>query len=269
MAIELPHTTVEMVGAFLLVLMRMTGIMIAAPLFSNTAFPVQLRIWLSFFLALVMFPIAWNLTPAGVVLASLEHPFVSLLTVAGEITLGWIIGWTASVLIWSVQLAGHLVGQELGMSIGEVFDPISETQSGIVPQLFLTFALVCFVLLGGHHLVVTSLARSFEVAPLGHFPVGATTADYLATDLGNELWRQGVRLALPVIVALLLVTVAMGILARTVPEMNVFIIGFALRIVFGLLAVVVVLPFVAEALRAFLDSTQGFIDSLFQLWGGG
>lgn len=266
MAIELPFATVEMVGAFLLVFLRMTGMVVAAPLFSNPAFPRQLRVWFAFMLGLVLFPVAWQSAPAGAVLAILQHPLTSILAVGGELAIGWVLGWTASILIWAVQLTGHLVGQELGLSLGDIFDPISESQAGIMPQIYLSLALLAFVLVGGHHMVVLCLGGSFAAAPLGSFPLSAATGEYLAGDVNSTLWREGLRLALPVMVALLLVTVAMAVMARAVPEMNIFVIGFTLRIVFGLLAVVVTLPFVGDAMHGLLAISQGMLDSIFVLW---
>ncbi|MEM7168391.1 MAG: flagellar biosynthetic protein FliR [Planctomycetota bacterium] len=269
MGIELPFTTLEMTGAFLLVFFRMTGLVIAAPLFSNQSFPMTLRVWFAFMLAAVMFPIAWNYLPSGALLAKLQHPWLSILAVGGEFAIGWIIGWAASVMIWAAQLAGHLVGQEIGMSIGEVFDPISQTQSSALSQLFFTFALLLFVILGGHHLVVMSVSQSFEAAPIGTFPIGAGTGKFLAQELGSDLWVMGVKTALPTMFALIFVTVAMAILARTVPEMNIFMIGFTLRIIFGLLALIVVLPFVADLFQSFLVNTQLNLERLLEMWEGG
>ncbi len=145
MGIELPFTTLEMTGAFLLVFFRMTGLVMAAPLFSNQSFPMTLRVWFAFMLAAVMFPIAWSHIPASSLLLKLQHPWMSILAVAGEFSIGWLVGWVASLMIWAAQLTGHLVGQEIGMSIGEIFDPISETQSSALSQLFFTFALLAFV----------------------------------------------------------------------------------------------------------------------------
>lgn len=269
MGIELPFTTIEMTGAFLLVFFRMTGLVIAAPLFSNQSFPMTLRVWFAFMLAAVMFPIAWGHIPSGELLAKLQHPWMSILAVGGEFSIGWLVGWTASVMIWAAQLAGHLVGQEIGMSMGEIFDPISQTQSSALSQLFFTFALLVFVILGGHHLVVVSISESFSAAPVGSFPIGAETGSFVAQELGSELWTTGVRAALPTMLSLIFVTVAMAILARTVPEMNIFMLGFTLRIIFGLMALIVVLPFVADLFQSFLANTQLNLERLLGQWEGG
>lgn len=257
-----------MVGAFLLVFFRMTGVVLSAPLFSSQSFPMQLRVWTAFCVALVVFPIAWGKVPAGAILTSLEHPFLSILTVATELGLGWLIGFTSSILIWAAQLTGHLVSQEIGFTIGEVFDPVTQSRVSPISQLFFTIALLVFILTGGHHLIVVTLARSFEVAPIGQFPVSYQTGEFVAKELGGEIWKMGLKAALPVMLSLFLVTVAMAILARAVPEMNIFILGFALRIVFGLLALVVILPFVVDLFSVFVQTTQGFLDRLFELWAG-
>ncbi|MGE3164242.1 MAG: flagellar biosynthetic protein FliR [Planctomycetota bacterium] len=269
MGIELPFATLEAVASFLLVFFRMTGMTISAPLFSNQSFPVQLRVWAAFVVALVVFPVAVQRVPAGAVLATLEHPLHSIAAVAGELAIGWLIGFIGSAAVWAAQLTGHLVGQEIGLTIGEVFDPVSDSQLSPFGTMFFTVALLVFVLLGGHHLLVMALVQSFEVAPLADFPVSYELGDFLTRTVGSQIWSMGLQAALPIMLALLLVSVAMAILARAVPEMNIFILGFSLRIGLGLLALVVVLPFVIDLFQTFLGGTEQLLTALLSVLGGG
>lgn len=269
MGVELPHVTLEAMATFLLVFFRMTGVALSAPLFSNQSFPVRLRIWLAFMVALAVFPVASAKVPAGVVLSTLEHPFQSIAAVGGELAIGWLIGFVASLMVWAAQFTGHLIGQEIGFSIGEVFDPVSQSQSSVVSQLFFTTALLIFVLLGGHRMVLAELAHSFEVAPVAHFPVSYELGDFLAREVGGQIWIMGVQAALPTMLALLLVTVAMAILARAVPEMNIFILGFSLRIVFGLLVLFSIVPFLVELLQSFLVTSERMLGHLSAFLEGG
>lgn len=269
MGIELPFATLEAVASFLLVFFRMTGVTISAPLFSNQSFPVQVRVWAAFVVALVLFPVALQSAPAGAVLQTLEHPLHSIAVVAGELSLGWLLGFIASTAVWAAQLTGHLVGQEIGFNIGEVFDPISDTPGSPISQLFFTVALLVFVLLGGHHLLVLAFAQSFEIAPLAHFPVSYELGDFLARHVGSQIWSMGLQAALPIMLALLLVSVAMAILARAVPEMNIFVLGFSLRIGMGLMALVVVMPLIVDLFHGFLGGTEQLLMMLLSLWERG
>jgi len=271
----LPLESVDAMGAFLLVFFRITGVALSAPLLSNRSFPVQVRIGLVFFLSLLMFPLEWERLGTGTMARLLEDEVAAALTVLSEIAIGWTIGWLASVMVFAAQLAGHILGQEIGFSIGEVFDPVSEGQSAITTQLFFTLALVGFVLLGGPDLLVHSIHRSFAVLPPGGViaaaglsgATGIFDPDPLVVDAGGELWRAGVAMALPGMVGLMLATAAMAILARAVPEMNVFVLGFTIRILLGLFTTWLVLPFIGDVFEAYLGVTGELLGELLGAWG--
>ncbi len=269
MPFDLPLESADRLAAFLLVFLRMTGLIVIAPLFSNRIFPMQLRIWLGFFLALLIFPLAWQSAAAGGFARLFAHPLSLLLAAGGELALGWLIGWVASVIVLAGEFAGHLIGQEIGLSLAEVFDPVSEQLGTPTTQLFFLISALVFFACGGHHLVVLSLAGSFEAAPPGIFPCGPATGMFLANDLGGDVWALGLRMALPVILALVLVTVALGLLARAVPEMNVFIVGLGVRVLFGLIATIAILPFVADLLGGLVAATESNLGRLVGEWRDG
>ncbi len=269
MPFELPFRTVEGMAAFLLVFMRLTGMTISAPLFSNRSFPMQLRVWLSFWMALVMFPVIWQSTPEGTYAMMFRQPASAVLAVAVEIAIGWALGWTASLIIWGIQLAGFIIDQEIGLTLGAIFDPISQSSASPLAQFFFTLGLLAFVTFDGHHQLVMALARSFQVVPPGAFPFNQESATFLVQDMGSQLWRIGVQIAFPSMLALLLVTTAMALLARAVPEMNIFFVGFAVRIAVGLLTVVVVMPLIPEVFGFLIDMMQESLVYLLELWRTG
>ena len=270
----LPIESTEALVVFLLVFFRITGVLLSAPLFSNRGFPVPVRLWVGVLLALVMFPVIWGRSADGALLRLLESEVALVLAVGTELAIGWMIGWIASVMVLAMQLAGHIVGQEIGFAIGEVFDPISEGQSAITTQLFFTLGLVLFVILGGTQLVVDAANQSFTVLPPGGVvaAIGAGGAlldpEFLVVDTGNDLFRNGLRIALPGMVGLMLATGAMAILARSVPEMNVFILGFTIRILLGLFTVWMILPLVGEVFAAGMQVSVEMLDQLLLMWRG-
>ena len=271
----IPLELTEATVVFLLVFFRITGVMLSAPLFSNRSFPVPVRVWFAIVIALMMFPLVWGRSVEGTIEELLRSELSAALVVLSEFAIGWSIGWIASIMVFAMQLAGHLLGQEIGFSIGEVFDPVSEGQSAITTQLFFTVALVLFVVLGGPQLVVHAANHSFVVLPpggvvahLGLVPAAAVfDAEFLVRDAGTTLFTNGVTLALPGMVGLMLATGAMAILARAVPEMNVFILGFTIRILLGLFVTWLVLPFIGDAFAGYLEVTQWMLEDLLGLWG--
>jgi flagellar biosynthetic protein FliR len=230
---------------------------------------MQLRVGMAFLIALVTFPVVWQHTPDGVFSRVFLQPASLVFAVATELSIGWALGWTASLLIWAAQLAGHLIGQDIGLSMGEIFDPMSQSTSSPMSQLFFTLALLAFVLLDGHQQVVLAVARSFQVVPPGSMPWSQDAGVFLTETLGGKIWLAGLQIALPTMVALLLVTVAMAVLARAVPEMNIFILGFAVRIGFGLFTLLVMLPLIPDAFGALITYTVAALEQLLRLWGGG
>lgn len=268
MPVTLPAEAANALAAFILVFFRMTGITLAAPLFANRSFPVQLRVAVAFLLAVACFPVALAKTGDGFFVDIFAEPIGVALAAASELAIGWCLGFIAASMVWAAQLAGHILDQEIGLSIGEVYDPVSESQSSVSTQLFFTLAILAFVLLDGHRLLVLALTGSFEVAPPGTFPFGVASGELLVSEVGGGIWSAGLRMALPTMIALMLVTVAMAVLARIVPEMNIFILGFGVRIVFGLFVTMLVLPFVADAFRGLVVTTSAVYGRFLSLAGG-
>jgi len=271
-----PVESVEAMAVFLLVFFRLTGVTLSAPLFSNRSFPVRVRVGLALLLSLVMFPVIWSRTTDGLLATVLNNEVGALLTILSEIVAGWTIGFLASLMVFAAQLAGHIIGQEIGFSIGEIFDPVSEGQSAITTQFFFVLALVCFVLLGGPELIVHAINQSFMVLPPGGIVatmgvVPATSffdVQSIVIDAGGELWKTGVTLALPGMIGLILATAAMAVLARAVPEMNVFILGFTIRIILGLFTLWLILPFIGDVFESYLGVSRQLIDDLLLSWKG-
>ena len=272
----LPLETTEAMTVFLLVFFRITGVMLSAPLFSNRSFPVPVRLWCAVLLAMVMFPVVWGRTADGALTELFSSEIGAALAVGTELAIGWTIGWIASVMVFAMQLAGHILGQEIGFAIGEVFDPVSEGQSAITTQLFFTLALVLFVVLGGPDLIVHATNTSFTVLPPGGMvaAIGVAPgvefldAEFLVRDAGSAMFRTGLTIALPGMVGLMIATAAMAILARAVPEMNVFVLGFTIRILLGLFTTWLVLPFIGDVFAASLDLTTAMLEDLLLIWRG-
>jgi len=259
-----------------LVTTRITGLMLTAPFLSDRTFPLQVRIGFTLLLSLALTPVLLPTFGPGVPVALLAQPAVAILALAGELGLGWLMGWVASVMVWAAQLAGHLLGQDIGYSLGGVIDPGSATSGSPTTHLMTLFAVMAFIALEGHRLLLLALGGSLQMVPVGSVgalllgggidpDVGAT----IASGLGGQIWSLGVQIALPGILVLLFTTIGMGILARVVPEMNVLVLGFALRTVVGLLALFLVLPFVADLFSSVVHGSIDLIDLALERVGGG
>ncbi|MCA8959272.1 MAG: flagellar biosynthetic protein FliR [Planctomycetes bacterium] len=257
-------------AAFLLVFFRMTGVVLAAPMLANPGLPPRIRVWFAFALAVVVFPIVQSRSESGAFLTLFRSEAMTVLAVGSELAIGWVMGWTASIALYAAQFAGHIVGQEVGISIGDVFDPITQTSASPYANLFLTVATLVFVVCGGHLALFEAVVKTFDSAPIGGlFDVSPQSAMLMARDFGSEIFSLGLRLALPTMLALLIATISMAILARAVPEMNIFIVGFTIRIVAGLFVVVLMVPLMIQLMTEFVSGTTEYFGELQLLWERG
>ncbi len=233
------------IAVFTLVLFRIGGLFLMAPFFAGASIPQRLKVLLAAGIAICVAPLLGDQGPRALV--ALQEPLSAALTVISEIAIGAVVGFLLSVVVATVQTAGQLVAHDVGMTIANIIDPLSNRQISIVGQLLATLAIVIFLLLDLHHQLMRMVVESFRLLPIGS--VAWKSVESLGAPLervarveGRFLFETATQLAVPVTIVLVLVTVAMGFLARAVPEINVFIIGFAVRIMVGFFVVVLMFP---------------------------
>jgi len=221
---------------FLLSLFRCAGLMTTAPILSQKTFPIQLRFALSMILAVLIFPFA---KPAGFVS---PDNLMSLLGVGvTEFLLGALIGFIFYLLFVGVQFAGGIIGFQIGFAIVNVIDPSTSQNVSIIGQFQFLIATLVFLIMNGHHMMISGMIDSFKIVPMAtvHFSFSAIQ-EMIRISAG--VFVIAVKIASPVMLALILTDSALGILSRTVPQMNIFIVGFPLKIMIGLFVVGLSLP---------------------------
>jgi flagellar biosynthetic protein FliR len=166
----------------------------------------------------------------------------------GEILIGVIIGFTARLLFAAVQLAGQMVGFQMGFGIVNVIDPQTSNQISIIAQFQNVIVLLLFVVLDVHWWFILSLTSSFELIPPLGFCFTNPLMEYLVV-LSAQMFVIAAKVSAPIIVALLFTNVALGLIARTVPQMNIFIVGFPLQIAVGLAGLGLSLPLFSWVVR--------------------
>ena len=247
--------SLPMVQAAVLIFARVGAILLTAPLFSSGSIPVHVKIGLSFMLAVIVFPLVSVNDILVLPLASLG------IAMAGEVLIGVIIGFTARLLFAAVQLAGQLVGFQMGFGIVNVIDPQTSAQVSIIAQFENIITLLIFLAVNAHHWFIMAIAKSFEVVPLLAFSFTNSLMEALVR-LSCDMFVVAAKVAAPIIAILLFTSVALGLLARTVPQMNIFIVGFPLKLAIGLLAVGLTLPLLSTMLR---NLFQGLGEDIFVL----
>lgn len=216
------------VPLFLLTLFRVSGVVMLAPVFGSQMVSATLKAFLSLTLAALFWPmVAAPGTPLPGDWASFG------LAAAQELGLGLLIGFAAAAIFAGVQFGGYLVDQELGILQANILDPLSNEQISIFGQYKVFLATAVYLLIDGHHLLIDAVARSFRSLPLTGIRFSQGAGELLTGDLLRDVFRMGVEIAAPALVTLFLVTIAMAFMARTAPEMNLFALGFSLRLVVG------------------------------------
>lgn len=239
----------ETIGTFLLAFARTAGIVFAAPVLSSRNVPNQVRFLLSTVLAMAILPII----PLSH-LAPESTGFVPAMI--AETALGAFLGFIGTLLFAAAELAGQLAGYQMGIAIANVLSPDGQSQISVMSQLLTLVALLVFVMSDAHHLFVAALVRSFDSLPLGTFVVDAARAGTLVR-MGSAVFVYGLALAAPVLAVTLFITVALGILSRSMPQMDVFFLGFSVNMGAGLFVFVIAIPFLlagVERLITLLES---------------
>lgn len=241
----------QLVG-FMLVLARVAPLFLLAPVFSSKMVPVRARSVIAVALAIGIAPIALQGAP--------EVP-AEPLRLAGlllkEALVGLAFAFSIGLLFAAVASAGSLLDTIAGFSFGAVVDPISGVQSGPIVQIYSMVGIAVFVAIGGDAWVIQGLARTYELVPLLDAPsLGALVSGAVAVFGG--VFAAALEVAAPVLLALVLTDVAFGVVSRVVPQLNVFAVGFPVKIAVGVLVVGVSLPFVADWLS---DELAGSVES--------
>jgi flagellar biosynthetic protein FliR len=250
------------ISMFMLVLPRLGGVVATAPVFSSARFPALAKAGLAGVLAVLLLPVVPR--PA----AFPDGPLGLLALLASELLVGVTIGFAMTLVFTAIQVAGQIMDMELGFGIVNVIDPQYGTQMPLVGSFLQFLALLVFLFLDGHHLVLGGLLRSFQLVPVGGAVVRAGLSEFLVR-LFSAMFATAVKISLPVLAAGFLANLALGLVARTVPQMNVFVIGLPVKVVVGLFILAAALPLFVVVVRNLSDGmAAALMDVLSRLAPG-
>ena len=239
-SINIPLTQIQM---FFLVVLRISAMVMSLPVFNSNSTPIFFKIGLAFATSMALFSILDFEPPPA---SGAMLPFG--IGVIGEIMIGIIIGVSVRLIFAGIQLAGQLAGYQMGMAIANVMDPSSSEQFPILAQFNQLFALLLLLATNAHHLFLRALAESYRLVPPFGFHFSNSVMQQVV-DLGGNMFVIAIQVGAPIIAALLLTSVAFGLVARTVPQMNVFIVAMPLKIAVGLLFIGFSLPYLSSFLN--------------------
>lgn len=223
-------------SSFLMVFGRLSGLFISAPIFSSRQLPGRIKILIIILLAAVM----TSFVPVKFAV-SLDTPAYLIAAWALEVFIGYSIGFIAFVVFAAIQLAGQLMDMQIGFGMVNVLDPQSGTQIPLMGNFCYLLALLVYLILNGHHYLLNAIAQSYQIIPVMGANLGSDFMN-LMVQVTVYMFVIAVKISAPIVVALMITNVAMGFIARTVPQMNVFIVGMPLNIMVGLVTLFLLLP---------------------------
>lgn len=226
---------------YALVLFRVTGLVLTAPLFSSAVLPARFRAAMVLTTAAVIFPFVRGQAPAELTLSS------AIVGGVGELMIGAAIGLSLTIIMMGAEVAGLIIGRQAGIALANVFDPTQNRQISTVGQLFTITLTFVFLLAGGHRAAMAALLDTYDVIPLLSFQVNESILLLLVEMLAAG-FILGIRLAGPIVIALFLTSITMGLLSRTMPQLNILTVGFTVR----LFAALVLAGFALQACEGIL-----------------
>lgn len=244
------------ITTFLLVFTRIFGFFAIAPFFGRREFPFQARAGLAALVTSIIYPVVNKIAFEGS-LWEMVALFVK------EAAVGFLMGFVVFLMFSTVYILGEIVDFGMGFGIVSVLDPQINTQVPILGNFFYILTILIFLNINGHHVMLGMLIRSFEVLPPGE-PVLTQNLLYGILESFYAMFEAGVKMSLPLISATFLADFALGIMARAVPQMNVFIVGLPFKIVIGVFFLIIILPAFVTALDVLFNGSYGMLELILQ-----
>jgi flagellar biosynthetic protein FliR len=238
------------IASLLWPLTRILGLITIAPVFGNISVPFQVKIGLGILLALIIAPTVPALPAAD------PMSLAGLLILTQEFVIGLAMGFAMRIIFAAVEMAGEIVGLTMGFGFATFFDPNTQGRSSAISQFLALLMIMMFLATNMHLALLSALAESFTSLPISASAMG--TQNFLnVANAGGKVFSSGVQISLPIVAALLITNVALGILTRAAPQLNLFGIGFPITLGVGFIMIALILPFLSIPLDGlFHDGMQ-------------
>ncbi len=247
---------------FLMVFARVGGIFTSAPVFGNKHVSIPIKAAMSLAISFVLLPFAvagTNELPADLL------PLAA--AVIKEAIVGILIGFVVLLLFTAIQVAAEIVDMQMGFGFANILDPMMNVNASVIAQFQGLLATLIFLLSNAHHLMIKGLADSFNILPCGEMSIGnVVIGGFLA--LFSQLFITALKIGGPIVGVILLTEIALGILARTVPQLNILVLGFPVKILVGMITVMLVVPIVYVVIQSLFTGIYNDIMALVRGLGG-
>lgn len=226
--------------------LRVLAVFTSAPVLSSRAVPMRVKIALALLVALAC---------QGTIPSALEYSIASpgaMGVVMQQVLMGLAIGFAVRLVFAAMELAGEVIGFQMGLNFAAFFDPSLNSQSSAVARFFGQMATLLFVVLNGHIMIVMAVTKSFEAFPVSPHFLNAL-ASMQIYRLGTDLFASALWISLPIVGMLLFVNLALGVISRVAPQINIFAVGFPVTLVVGIVGIAVTLPTLDQPMLTLME----------------
>ncbi|MFH0734153.1 MAG: flagellar biosynthetic protein FliR [bacterium] len=242
----------------LLIFLRIAATIMIAPIFSQNSVPGITKMFIAIMLTYILF-----FTIGDYRFDYNEGITALALFGVKEILTGVLIGFTLNFVFYGISFAGLLIGFDMGLSVAQMFDPMTESTTNIVGEIVVILATIIFLLINGHHHIINALAYSFKVIPIGTYVVNEKVY-ILLTKYSAMVFLIAVKIAAPLMVSFFLIHLATGIISRVIPQMNVFFVLQPAKIALGFLFLSLLSPLYVALIRDLLSQFEGSVLQLIK-----
>ncbi len=247
---------------FLLIMVRLNAMIIIAPFFSSGIIPFRIKALLSFLVTLVIFP---AVASKGYDITG--NMGIYYLMIIQEAGIGIYLGFLVSIIFSAFQLAGQFFAVQIGFGMSEVLDPLAQVSIPLVGQLKNLIGLLVFLTINGHHFLLEAIYRSYELAPVLSVQKAASGKlfQYLMHSFSG-MFMIALKIALPVVGVIFLISVSMGVLAKAAPQMNIMMLGFPFKIIVAFGIMLLISPLIVRIMQVSLERTFTFVTRVLYHW---
>lgn len=237
---------------FILILFRITGLFVISPIFGRNNLPVIAKIGMAVTISLVILPLKIN-----TVYLDIENLRTLVFWSMSEFVIGIIIGLIAFIYFSLIYLAGMIIDIQMGFGMVNIMAPQTNAQMPLMGGLYNIIITLIFLAMNGHHQIIKSLVYSYEILPIGfNISVTENLMNYLI-KIFMDIFGLALQLSAPILISIFLANVILGVLARTMPQMNIFIVGLPLKIALGIIMITL-------SLRYFVPYSETLFKTMFQ-----
>lgn len=247
---------------FVLVMGRLSGMIAAAPFFSTIQAPIQTKAILVFMVAFIMYPMVAANTPNLVETGVMDLLVLTVLMVK-EVAIGAVIGFCANLIFVGVQMAGQILAMQMGLSISNVLDPVTQQSVPVLGQFYMFIASLTFIFINGHLWLFQSIYDSYKVVPINYNFIFTGPFVERIVYFTSQLFNIAFEIIVPIYAVLIITAMVLGLMSKALPQMNVFMVALPVKIYIGLALICLFTKPAATYLAGFMETLLTSVDKLF------